>query len=110
LQTLNPQHLDFGDVINMTTNDEEKHLLKDFTAPHAEELKHGIHYSHGAGEWLRIKADPHQHGLIKLIYRSYTEDLNQHLANFEEFYNTLKMNRVTHDAIKIRLFLFSLRD
>jgi Retrotransposon gag protein len=38
------------------------------------------------------------------------EDLNQYFTNFEEFCNTLKMNRVTQDAIKLRLFSFSLRD
>jgi hypothetical protein len=38
------------------------------------------------------------------------EDPNLHLINFEEFYNTLKINGVAQDAIKLRVFPFSLRD
>ena len=38
------------------------------------------------------------------------EDLNAHIANFLEIYDTLKINGVTEDAIRLRLFPFSLRD
>ena len=38
------------------------------------------------------------------------EDLNVHLATFLEIVDTVKMNGVTKDVIKMRLFLFSLRD
>ncbi|XP_062080709.1 uncharacterized protein LOC133785495 [Humulus lupulus] len=38
------------------------------------------------------------------------EDHNMHLANFVELYQTFKMNGASDDAIRLRLFPFSLRD
>ena len=38
------------------------------------------------------------------------EDPNVHLAMFLEIYNTVKMNGVTEDFIRLRLFPFLLRD
>ena len=38
------------------------------------------------------------------------EDPNVHLATFLEIVNTVKMNRVTEDVIRMHLFPFSLRD
>ena len=39
-----------------------------------------------------------------------TEDLNTHLSNFLEICDTIKLNGVTEDVIRLRLFSFSLRD
>ena len=38
------------------------------------------------------------------------EDLNVHLATFLEIADTVKMNAVTEDVIRMWLFPFSLRD
>jgi hypothetical protein len=94
----------------MEVNDEDNHLLKDFTVPHAGELNMGYTVSAVAANDFELKPT-----LINMVSQNQFaglphEDPNQHFANFEEFYNTLKMNGVTQDAIKLRLFPFSLRD
>ena len=39
-----------------------------------------------------------------------SEDLNEHLGRFLRMANTVKMNGVNLDVIKLQLFPFSLRD
>ena len=38
------------------------------------------------------------------------ENLNNHIASFLEKYDTIKMNRVSNDANRLRLFPFALKD
>ena len=39
-----------------------------------------------------------------------SEDPNEHLSNFPKICDTIKINGATDDAIRLRLFQFSLRD
>jgi Retrotransposon gag protein len=94
----------------MTANDEDNRLLKDFTAHWAGEINMGHIVPVVEVNDFELKPT-----LINMVSQNQFvslahEDLNQHLANFEEFYNTLKMNEVTPDVNKLRLFPFSLRD
>jgi hypothetical protein len=85
-------------------------LLKDFTAPRVGELNMGYTVPTVAANDFELNP-----ALINMVSQNQFaglahEDPNQHLTNFEEFCNTLKMNGVTPDAIKLRFFPFSLRD
>ena len=44
------------------------------------------------------------------FFRMTNEDPNDHIAEFLEIYNTIKFNSVTEDALRLRLFPFSLKD
>ncbi|XP_047941973.1 uncharacterized protein LOC125188913 [Salvia hispanica] len=48
--------------------------------------------------------------LTLIISSRATEDANHHLSKFVEIANTLKLNGVDDDAIRVRLFPFSLTD
>ena len=54
-------------------------------------------------------------GLITMVQQHQftshpTEDLNEHLGRFLRMANTVKLNGVTSEVIKLHLFPFSLRD
>ena len=44
------------------------------------------------------------------FYGMLNEDPNDHIANFLEIYDTLKYNGVSSDALRLRLFPFTLKD
>ena len=56
-----------------------------------------------------------KHGLIHMVQQAQfagedSEDPNEHLANFLEICDTIKINGASEDAIRLRLFPFSLKD
>ena len=47
---------------------------------------------------------------IVQFYGMLNEDLNDYIANFMEICDTLKYNGVSNDALRLRLFPFTLKD
>ncbi|KAM1218500.1 hypothetical protein TB2_045615 [Malus domestica] len=48
--------------------------------------------------------------MLPSFYGLTTEDPNLHISNFVEICETLKIHGATNDAIRLRLFPFSLKD
>ena len=94
---------------NMANNNENR-TLKDYAAPNAQGLHSGI--ARPAIEANNFELKP---SLLSMVQQSQfgglpTEDPNLHLSIFLEYCDTLKMHGVSSDAIRLRLFPFSLRD
>ena len=91
-------------------NDIDNQPLKDFTLPRAANIKPGIVPPPIAANNFEIKAT-----LINMVQQQQfgglpSEDPHLHLAIFLPCCDTFKANGVTDDAIRLRLFPFSLRD
>jgi hypothetical protein len=89
----------------MTENDENR-SLKDFVAPKAIEIQLGYTVPNVAANNFELKP-----ALLNMLSQHMFnglghEDLNQHLAMFEELCNTVKINDVESEAIKLRVFSF----
>ena len=84
--------------------------LKDYVWPVVNENNSGIRRQTINANNFELKPT-----LISMVQqaqfsRSPLDDPNIHLAMFLEICNTVKMNGVIEDTIRLRLFLFSLRD
>jgi hypothetical protein len=92
----------------MEENDEYRHL-KDFAAPKAIEIQLGYTVPNITVNNFELKLTLlnmlSQHMFNGLAH----EDLNQYLAIFEELCNTVKINGVEPETIKLRAFLFFFR-
>jgi hypothetical protein len=93
----------------MTKNDENC-PLKDFTAPKVIGIQLGYTVPNIVANIFELK--PALLNMIsKYMFNGLAhEDPNQHLAIFEELYNTVKINGVEPEAIKLRAFSFFLGD
>jgi Retrotransposon gag protein len=103
-----PIHLATEEATQMAENDENR-PLKDFVAPKAIGIQLGYTVPNVAANNFELKP-----ALLNMLSQHMFnglahEDLNQHLAMFEEFCNTVKINGVKPEAIKLRAF-FSLGD
>ena len=81
--------------------------LHDYSAPSANQVPTGPEVNTG-GENFKIKT-----GLITMVLASSfcgkaNEDANAHLEQFLELYSTFDIKGVSQDAIRLRLFPFSL--
>jgi hypothetical protein len=102
-------HLAIEEATQMAENDENR-LLKDFAAPKAIGIQLGYTVPNVVANNFELK-----HALLNMLSQHMFnglahEDPNQHLAMFEELCNTVKINGVESEAIKLRVFPFSLGD
>jgi hypothetical protein len=93
----------------MTENDENR-SLKDFAAPKIIGIQLGYIVPNVAANNFELKS-----ALLNMLSQYMVndlahEDLNQHLVMFEELCNTVKINGVEPETIKLRAFYFSLGD
>jgi len=94
----------------MGDNNNDNRPLKDFVVPSEEEPHTSIVRPAIAANNFELKPL-----LVQIIQQNQfsgnpTEDPNLHLATFVRFAETLKVNGVHPEAIRLRLFPFSLRD
>ncbi|XP_071933622.1 uncharacterized protein [Coffea arabica] len=94
----------------MAENESNRRILRDFVLPGAQGSQTSIVRPTVNANNFEIKPS-----LIQMVQQSQyggnaTEDPNSHLSTFLEICDTIKFNGVSEDAIKLRLFPFSLRD
>ena len=90
--------------------DENQRTLKDYFRPILNEHYSGIRRQPINANNFELKP-----ALISMVQQNQygglpSEDPNTHLNMFMEIADTIKLNGVTQDAIRMRLFPFSLRD
>ena len=95
---------------NQGGENQEQRILRDYFRPVVADNYSGIRCQTINANNFELKL-----ALINMVQQNqYTrlahEDPNVHLATFLEIADTVKMNSVTEDVIKMRLFPFSLRD
>jgi hypothetical protein len=95
---------------NKASENDENRPLKDFAAPKAIGIQLGYTVPNVAANNFELKP-----ALLNMLSQHMFnglahEDLNQYLAMFEELRNTVKINGVEPEAIKLRAFPFSLGD
>jgi Retrotransposon gag protein len=102
-------HLAIEEASQMAENDENR-PLKDFAASKAIGIHLGYTVPNVAANNFELKPSL-LNMLSQHIFNGLAhDDPNQHLAMFEELCNTVKINGVEPEAIKLRVFPFSLGD
>nr|XP_027109803.1 uncharacterized protein LOC113729769 [Coffea arabica] len=91
-------------------NEPNRRILRDFALPETQGSQTSIARPMVNANNFEIKPS-----LIQMVQQSQyggnaTEDPNSHLSTFLEICDTIKFNGVSDDAIKLRLFPFSLKD
>jgi hypothetical protein len=106
---LSPQRLDFGGEPVMAQNNDNR-PLREFGAPKVNVIQLGYTVHTVGVNNFELKS-----ALLNMLSQHMFHDLahedpNQYLAMFEELCNTVKINGVEHETIKLRAFSFSLGD
>ena len=90
---------------------ENQRALRDYATPRINELQSSIIRPAIAANSFEIKP-----GTIQMVQNSVqfggmtNDDPNEHLMSFIEICETFKFNGVSDDAVRLRLFPFTLRD
>jgi hypothetical protein len=100
LVELQPQRLKFTEESSMSNNDDNRHL-KNFVAPRVTDIHLGYNVFVAAANNFELKPT-----LLYILF----QHIFHGLAMFEELYNTIKINGVEHETIKLKIFSFSLSD
>jgi hypothetical protein len=84
-----------------------RRCINDFSAPSSANIRTGLEMNIGDGSFELKSA------LINMVqqspfYGKATEDANAHLQDFLEICSTFTIRGVTQDAVRLRLFPFSL--
>ena len=95
---------------NKEENNQEQRALRDYFRPVVNDHYSGIQRQSINANNFELKP-----ALINMVHQNRYgglphKDPNVHLATFLEIANIVKMNGVTEDVIRMRLFPFSLRD
>ena len=85
-------------------------LLRDYTLPNESEAQTSITRPAINANNFEIKPSFIQMDQQNQFGGNVMEDPNTHLTNIMDLYGTIKINGVNDDAIKLRLFPFSLCD
>ena len=91
-------------------NNEQPRILRDFAIPTVNGANRSITRPAITANNFELKP-----ALIQMVQQIQfgggpSEDPNIHLENFLDICDTIKLNGVTNDAIRLRLFPFSLKD
>lgn len=84
--------------------------LREFAAPSAQGLHSSIAKNPSGGKQLPIVDSIHVSNSTKSVWGSLMEDPHLYISDFLEYCGTVKLNGVLQDAIRLRLFPFSLLD
>ncbi|XP_012837477.1 PREDICTED: uncharacterized protein LOC105958024 [Erythranthe guttata] len=113
----NPEHLAFEydrepgrDHEQPRPNLPPERTMREYRTPAVNENYSGIRKPTIAANNFKLKTGQINMVMVNQFSGAATADPNLHLANFLEICDTIKVNGVSDDAIRLKLFSFSVRD
>ena len=89
---------------------QEERTLRQYVLPTVNGVQSVIRQPPIAANNFEIKPSTLQMFQASQFASLAIEDPKEHITNFVELYDTFKFNNISKDAIRLRLFPFSLRD